>query len=424
MIYAGSSSVDGRIRPFEDGDNVSVMEDGRMRSVQLATMEPSDLGFFGAEKMHGEKSMETADFSITGEYSNVVGDGGDVPMRKDPILQSFQGCSKVGFGNGALKRAVNGGGDSSSPPVYFNIEEFLLLANMILDGDDKSKAALNDLKARWEKKFGRFAANKLVTSPVPSRKPMRCVWPAKKNCLVGKITATTTTTGDEGGAPADEEEKDGDGGRPETEDRRLVSGEQYVFMAEIEKTRLLGGRSKAVSDETDSSTCCHGFSEGNGRFLAEKGDLSSTNLIDSDLGFCAVADSEQTREEDEPTPIVLAMTDEQLMISEGGDTIPVHEASNLAGNEGDKVRRPILGFNGANLNGDNGGQQEGVINMLEFLRLANTVIDAGDRESRTALEELKSKWKRRFGKEAVARCFPATAPHKAPPIVKPSHGER
>ncbi|KAL2251973.1 UNVERIFIED_CONTAM: hypothetical protein Sindi_2319600 [Sesamum indicum] len=217
--------------------------------------------------------------------------------------------------------------------------------------------------------------------------------------------ATTTTAGDEGGAPADEEEKDGDG-------RRLVSGEKHVFMAEIKKTRLLGGRSEAVLDETDSPSCCHGFSEGNGRFLAGKGDLFSAELIDSDLGFCAVADSEQTREEDEQTPVVLAMTDEQLMISEGGDTIPVHKASNLAGNEGDKVRRPILGFNGAPLNSDNGGQQEGVFNMLEFLRLANTVIDTGDRESRTALADLKSKWKCRFGKEAVARCFPATAPHK------------
>ncbi|KAL2252839.1 UNVERIFIED_CONTAM: hypothetical protein Sindi_0078600 [Sesamum indicum] len=196
--------------------------------------------------------------------------------------------------------------------------------------------------------------------------------------------ATTTTADDEGGAPADEEE-DGDGGQPETEDRRLVSGEQHVFMAEIEKMRLLGGRSKAVSDETDSPTCCHGFSQGNRRFLAGKGDLSNTDLIDSDLGFCAVADSEQTREEDEPTPVVLAMTDEQLMISEGGDTIPVHKASNLAGNEGDKPT------------------------------LLSTPVTV-NRERRW--KKHKSKWKRRFGKEVVARCFPTTAPHKAPPIVK------
>ncbi|KAL2240832.1 UNVERIFIED_CONTAM: hypothetical protein Sindi_0724400 [Sesamum indicum] len=137
--------------------------------------------------------METSGFSTTGEYSNVVGDGGDVPIRKDPNMQSLKGCSEVGFGSGALKRAVNGGDDSSSPPVYFNIEEFLLLANRILDGDDKSKAALNDLKARWEKKFGRFAANKLVTAPVPILKPVRRVWPAKMDCLAEKITGERVT---------------------------------------------------------------------------------------------------------------------------------------------------------------------------------------------------------------------------------------
>ncbi|KAL2235705.1 UNVERIFIED_CONTAM: hypothetical protein Sindi_1302700 [Sesamum indicum] len=206
------------------------------------------------------------------------------------------------------------------------------------------------------------------------------------------------------------------------DDRKLKTDDWFpaknMFSWRKSKDAPVGWPIEAVLDETDSPTFCHGFSEGNGRFLAGKGDLFSADLIDSDLGFCTVADSEQTREEDEPTPVVLAMTDEQLMISEGGDTIPVHKASNLAGNEGDKVRRPILGFNGAPLNSDNGGQHEGVFNMLEFLRLANTVIDAGDRESRTALDDLKSKWKRRFGKEAVARCFPATAPHEVPPIVK------
>ncbi|KAL2246409.1 UNVERIFIED_CONTAM: hypothetical protein Sindi_2909100 [Sesamum indicum] len=171
MIYTGSSSVDGRLRCFEDGDNVSVMEDGRMRSVQTATMEPSDLGFWEPKRRTVKSRWKLAVFRSL----------------------SFQGCSEVGFGSGALKRALDGGGDSSSPPVYFNIEEFLLLANRILDGDDKSKAALNDLKTRWEKKFGRFAANKLVTAPVPIRKPVRCVWPVKKDCLVGKITGERVT---------------------------------------------------------------------------------------------------------------------------------------------------------------------------------------------------------------------------------------
>ncbi|KAL2246411.1 UNVERIFIED_CONTAM: hypothetical protein Sindi_2909300 [Sesamum indicum] len=123
MIYTGSSSVDGRLRCFEDGDNVS--SDGGWKDEVCTNCNNGTVGsrVLGAEKTHGEKSMETGGFSITG------------------------------FGSGALKRALDGGGDSSSPPVYFNIEEFLLLANRILDGDDKSKAALNDLKTRWEKKF-------------------------------------------------------------------------------------------------------------------------------------------------------------------------------------------------------------------------------------------------------------------------------
>ncbi|KAL2246086.1 UNVERIFIED_CONTAM: hypothetical protein Sindi_2876800, partial [Sesamum indicum] len=127
-----------------------LMEDGRMRSI--ATMESFGSRVFGSRKDGtGEKLMETADFSITG----------DVRMRKDPILHSFQGCSEVGFGSGALKRRCQW-------------EVVTLRLRRILDGDDKSKAALNDLKARWEKKFGRFAANKLVTAPIPSRKPTRC----------------------------------------------------------------------------------------------------------------------------------------------------------------------------------------------------------------------------------------------------------
>ncbi|KAL2246406.1 UNVERIFIED_CONTAM: hypothetical protein Sindi_2908800 [Sesamum indicum] len=253
-IYAGSSSVDGRIRPFEDGDNVSVMEDGRMRSI--ATMESSDLGFLGAEKTHGEKLMETADFSITGEYSNVVGDGGDVRMRKDPILHSFQG--------GALKRAVNGGGDSSSPPVYFNIEEFLFLANRILDGDDKSKAALNDLKARWEKKFGRFAANKLVTAPIPSRKPTRCVWPAKKNCLVGKITGERVTVHF---PPESAEENAKIPAAISSPDSSSVSGDRTA-------TEVMGKRSENIDDGSPTISPANGRGASGAELAASLDDVA------------------------------------------------------------------------------------------------------------------------------------------------------
>ena len=48
--------------------------------------------------------------------------------------------------------------------------------------------------------------------------------------------------------------------------------------------------------------------------------------------------------------------------------------------------------------------------MIEFTRLAHSVIDEGDTKSMAALSELKSKWESRFGKEAVMRCFSITAP--------------
>ncbi|KAL2226614.1 UNVERIFIED_CONTAM: hypothetical protein Sindi_2020100, partial [Sesamum indicum] len=51
-----------------------------------------------------------------------------------------------------------------------------------------------------------------------------------------------------------------------------------------------------------------------------------------------------------------------------------------------------------------------MFNMIEFIRLAHSVIDEGDTESMAALSELKSKWESRFGKEAVMRCFSIMAP--------------
>ena len=54
-------------------------------------------------------------------------------------------------------RAVNNGGNgsSSSSPRDFNLDEFLTLAHKVLDhGDSQAMEALNDLKRRWEARFG------------------------------------------------------------------------------------------------------------------------------------------------------------------------------------------------------------------------------------------------------------------------------
>ncbi|KAL2246937.1 UNVERIFIED_CONTAM: hypothetical protein Sindi_2546000 [Sesamum indicum] len=126
-------------------DYVSVMEDGRMRSEKSATMEALNLGFLETEKTHVEKAKETDGFPTIDEFSGVVRDGGDVPLRKDPSLPSVEGCVELGFGGGDLKRAVNGGCDDSSSPANFNIDEFITLANRVMDGDTNSIAVLNDL---------------------------------------------------------------------------------------------------------------------------------------------------------------------------------------------------------------------------------------------------------------------------------------
>ncbi|KAL2230788.1 UNVERIFIED_CONTAM: hypothetical protein Sindi_1673200 [Sesamum indicum] len=52
-------------------------------------------------------------------------------------------------------RTINNGGNLSSSPRDFNLEEFLTLANKVIDhGDSQAMDALKDLKRRWEARFG------------------------------------------------------------------------------------------------------------------------------------------------------------------------------------------------------------------------------------------------------------------------------
>ncbi|KAL2225275.1 UNVERIFIED_CONTAM: hypothetical protein Sindi_3121500 [Sesamum indicum] len=54
-------------------------------------------------------------------------------------------------GGDASLKGVNGGSSSSS----FNLDEFMNLANRVIDhGDEAAMAALNELKTRWQMHFG------------------------------------------------------------------------------------------------------------------------------------------------------------------------------------------------------------------------------------------------------------------------------
>ncbi|KAL2235641.1 UNVERIFIED_CONTAM: hypothetical protein Sindi_1296300 [Sesamum indicum] len=52
-------------------------------------------------------------------------------------------------------RAVNNGGNRSSSPRDFNLDEFLTLVHKVIDhGDSQAMDALKELKRRWEARFG------------------------------------------------------------------------------------------------------------------------------------------------------------------------------------------------------------------------------------------------------------------------------
>ncbi|KAL2235620.1 UNVERIFIED_CONTAM: hypothetical protein Sindi_1294200 [Sesamum indicum] len=101
-------------------------------------------------------------------------------MKNGTNLTSVEGGSKLGFPDGASSLAVNGERQPSLSPVDFNMEEFLKLANKVVDGDEASMAALNDLKNRWEAKFGRrgFQQSGLTPATIGICKAWRCLLPA------------------------------------------------------------------------------------------------------------------------------------------------------------------------------------------------------------------------------------------------------
>ncbi|KAL2240746.1 UNVERIFIED_CONTAM: hypothetical protein Sindi_0715800 [Sesamum indicum] len=69
---------------------------------------------------------------------------------------------------------VNGGRDYNPSPADFNIDEFLSLANKVVDGDEGAIAALKYLQIRWENKFGRSISQRTATALVIG-KPSQCL---------------------------------------------------------------------------------------------------------------------------------------------------------------------------------------------------------------------------------------------------------
>ncbi|KAL2224649.1 UNVERIFIED_CONTAM: hypothetical protein Sindi_3029000 [Sesamum indicum] len=169
------------------------------------------------------------------------------------------------------------------------------------------------------------------------------------------------------------------------------------------------------------------FWEGNGVILAGNDIDLRTSSSSLGLGFRAAEEFERAHEEDETTLDVSAKDDDGVRVSNVREDLPMEKGMNLDATLEDTVRCPNLGLGDAPSQNNNGGQKRGLFNMVEFIRLAQSVIDAGDNESMSALEELKSKWESRFGKKAVVRCFPTIAPvpHRAwRNLMQPALGDR
>ncbi|KAL2237659.1 UNVERIFIED_CONTAM: hypothetical protein Sindi_0957600 [Sesamum indicum] len=155
---------------------------------------PPYLGFVEDEPTRTEKPMKEGSYSTQDCYNNVVGMGGVIPMAKDASLVSIQGNPKLGFG---ASKDANGGRSAIYSPAAFNLDEFLGLANKVLDGDESARAALLDLKNRWENKFGRSYWKRTWAAPATAGllKPRRHLLPAKGMDTDGEKTGESVSLG-------------------------------------------------------------------------------------------------------------------------------------------------------------------------------------------------------------------------------------
>ncbi|KAL2252870.1 UNVERIFIED_CONTAM: hypothetical protein Sindi_0081700 [Sesamum indicum] len=144
-----------------------------------------------------------------------------------------------------------------------------------------------------------------------------------------------------------------------------------------EEDEVMDGCSMAETGELLPLSHSHGLWEGKGDFLVENNVHFHAGSSSPKLGFRAATEDEKSLEEDETTPVILAMANDD-------DRIP------------DEKTFPIAGF----------------------LRLANAVVDDGDEDFKKSLMELKQRWEERIGVETSRRRTTLLRPEDEPPLVK------
>ncbi|KAL2224536.1 UNVERIFIED_CONTAM: hypothetical protein Sindi_3021300 [Sesamum indicum] len=217
----------------EENSIDSVANTGSLKEKSMAFSQILKLGFSKTEEARGNSTTNLTGFP-SGEGSfGVVRVDTSMPKEKGCILTSDNEVTSVppylGFSarnldeedeasNGVTMAAIlhrgseddnikrrpnlgfggapptgNNGGRASSP---FNFYEFLLLAHSVLDaGDEKSMKALEELKIKWNERFGRAAVNRCFPPPVAQPKEPELVRGLGKaiRCLVPPSKTEKTT---------------------------------------------------------------------------------------------------------------------------------------------------------------------------------------------------------------------------------------
>ncbi|KAL2240804.1 UNVERIFIED_CONTAM: hypothetical protein Sindi_0721600 [Sesamum indicum] len=200
VFFADFPQTDGTPSIIEDRPTDPLEKDEIFRRKEPTTRAPPLLGFEEDERSRSKTTMKDGCFPISEGCNSIMGTRGGLPMGKETNFAAALEKPKLGFRDGVNLMNDNGGHKIS--PADFNLEEFLGLANRVLDGDEASLLALKDLKNQWEEKFGRSVLQRPTTMTAGMRKAWRCVLPAKGTGLDGKPMENRAATAGSSSSPA------------------------------------------------------------------------------------------------------------------------------------------------------------------------------------------------------------------------------
>ncbi|KAL2252973.1 UNVERIFIED_CONTAM: hypothetical protein Sindi_0092000 [Sesamum indicum] len=205
----------------EDGNGSLTSSDRFLRAETRGKLQTTLLGFLGDEGSRSQNPSETGTIQADEGTPDSVEEVETTINEKGENLtydsSSFRAPPRLGFGEASP--FINGGRKFEP----FNLDEFLKLANAVIDkGDEQTITALRDLKTRWKERFRSVPS---LRSLVEKRDAPPCVGglrPAMR-CLLPSGTSS--------GAPeTDGNSKDSDLQSPVPEISRISAGNELALL--------------------------------------------------------------------------------------------------------------------------------------------------------------------------------------------------